>query len=204
MQLLWNPKDHHINLAQISAALPLDQRTKFINVAEKTTLSEDFNTAAIEEVCASRSWPNDVVFQCDKIIGGIGNVRQEVLTCVRWAIEMGAGMIIPNVHPRVDSNSTKGEETANSYQEPASLSTLLDQDLFLERMEEACPQMRIYSNAEVIAQEEGPVQSVGVLGGARGKMEKSRMREVEVTWITAHRAAVGNVSLVTFGRSFAD
>lgn len=142
-----------------------------------------------------------MVFQCDKIIGGIGNVRQELLTCIRWTIESGASLILPSVRPRSDANSTLGEEVKHAYKPAAALDHFFDTDLFLSRMNDSCPQMTIYKDIDSVPSHM-QVQSVGVLGTKRG-YSKQKIRDEAVKWISEHRAGIGNMSLVTFYRSFA-
>ena len=58
----------------------------FIVTAASTPL-QSFDPIYIQEKCADTAWPNDLVFECDEIVGGVGNVRhvrQAILACFRW------------------------------------------------------------------------------------------------------------------------
>jgi hypothetical protein len=175
-------------------------RENFISSAFETTLTGDFDASSIQEVCSDHSWTNDVVSQCDKIIGGIGNVRRELLTCMRWAMESGASLILPSVRPRFDANSFLGEEVKHAYKPAATLDHFFNSKLFLTRIEESCPQMTIYKDLDSLPAH-AQVESIGIPGTKRG-YSKQRIRQEGVKWISEHRSGIGNISLVTFYRSF--
>lgn len=152
-------------------------------------------------MCSDHSWPNDVVFQCDRIIGGIGNVRQELLTCIRSAMEVGAALIMPQIRPRFDTNASLGEEVKHTYKPPVAFDHFFDAKLFLARMSESCPQMTIYKDLDALSPQ-AEVEKVGVMGIRRG-YSKQKLRQEGSKWLSEHRAKLGNISLVTFTRSFA-
>jgi hypothetical protein len=48
------------------------------------------NSQAIRDVCARSHWNDSLVFTCDNAAGNLAQVRNSILTCVRYAIEAGA------------------------------------------------------------------------------------------------------------------
>lgn len=143
-----------------------------------------------------------MIFKCDKIIGGISNVRQELLTCIRWAIEPGVSLILPSVRPRLDTNSTLSQEVRNAYTSTASLGHFFDTELSLSRIRRSCPQLTIYEDIKVLPLYM-QIESVGVLNKRYG-FSKQQIRDEAVKFISERRGGIGNMSLVTFDRSLSD
>jgi hypothetical protein len=48
-----------------------------------------FEALAISTLCANRTWTKGLVFNCDPPPGGIGEVRNAHLNCIRLAMEAG-------------------------------------------------------------------------------------------------------------------
>lgn len=67
-------------------------KESFIETALRTTVGDKFDNTAIKALCANTTWTDGLIFQCDPPKGGIGNVENFVLSCVRFAIEAG-GMV---------------------------------------------------------------------------------------------------------------
>ncbi|OBT50601.1 hypothetical protein VE04_09135 [Pseudogymnoascus sp. 24MN13] len=106
----------------------------------------EYDEAPIREMCANSSWADsrNVVVNCESRVGGVGNVRQEFLVCVRQAIEIGASLIRPNIMLR--------SEGLIEYQNGPvhNMSYLFNLELFDARLRSACPYMPIYNDlAEV-------------------------------------------------------
>lgn len=57
--------------------------------------ADEFDGRVLEDYCASRSWHEGVVFSCEVFPGGVGRVRNGLLTCVRMAIETGCKEPLP-------------------------------------------------------------------------------------------------------------
>lgn len=54
----------------------------------------EYNGTAVRKLCREAQWRDDRVTSCDKIAGGIGNLKSSLLACTRYAIEAG-GMKTP-------------------------------------------------------------------------------------------------------------
>jgi hypothetical protein len=61
----------------------------FIEEASNWDIDGPFNNTALHNLCAGKSWREGLHFKCAPAFGGVGNVRNIVLTCVRYAIEAG-------------------------------------------------------------------------------------------------------------------
>jgi len=64
----------------------------------------------LERVCKESEFTPGLVFVCDNNSGGIGNIRNFILTCIRYAIDAGAsGLILPKIQRRSE------EELSNLF-----------------------------------------------------------------------------------------
>ncbi len=159
-----------------------------------------FDPTAIQKVCASKIWPNDLVFQCHWIVGGMGNVRQEIFACLRWAIESGASFIIPDVYVRKNASDKSARAVLNEWDEPIDLGVLFDKEKIVSRIGEGCPQMKVFRSKDEMERRIGisGVKDLGTVGG--GDLGGQSWGE----WISENRAPVGNVSLVTFRHTLSE
>lgn len=56
---------------------------------EKDIYVNEYDGTSIRRLCGEAEWRDDRVVSCDKIAGGIGNLKTNLLACVRYAIEAG-------------------------------------------------------------------------------------------------------------------
>ncbi|KAL5346682.1 hypothetical protein ACLOAV_008389 [Pseudogymnoascus australis] len=56
---------------------------------------------------ADTSWNPALVYTCSEIVGGIGNIRNSKLNCVRFAIYAGAALVEPTIVLRNDADSAE-------------------------------------------------------------------------------------------------
>lgn len=168
-------------------------KEKFIADIISSAVEDDFDQSHIRKMCDSQKWDQRVVFRCHGIIGGIGNIRQELLHCIRYAIDAGAGLLLPSINLR----SVK--DLSNLEDGTISMDYLFDQDRFLFRMETACPQMTIYKDLEEL-ETFGPVTETDIIKPKElphwpflaAYSAKPRVQEI--------RAPPGEISLIAFER----
>ena len=103
----------------------------------------------VEHMCAASRLQDGLVWHCDTVVGGIGNVGNMWLNCMRYAIEAGAtAVILPRLGARASDLIDLG-----SSDNAVDLSALFDVDYFLRAWARVCPQMRAYaSEADFAAQ----------------------------------------------------
>jgi hypothetical protein len=70
----------------------LGQTQVFINTATQSAIDGPFNNSAIKNLCASKNWTEGLIAQCGTPQGGVSNVRNVFLNCLRYAMEAG-GML---------------------------------------------------------------------------------------------------------------
>lgn len=95
----------------------------------------------LARVCAeTTTWTPGLVFVCDNNSGGIGNIRNFILTCLRYAIEAGAtGITMPTIQTRSQDRLSElfvGKKLPFAY--------FFDEEHFRRNLRDACPQISIY------------------------------------------------------------
>ncbi|KFY86861.1 hypothetical protein V500_07342 [Pseudogymnoascus sp. VKM F-4518 (FW-2643)] len=63
------------------------------------------DSEALRNICANTTWTPDLVFTCNESVGGIGNIRNSILNCIRFAISAGASLVEPRIVLRNSSNT---------------------------------------------------------------------------------------------------
>ncbi|KAL1874329.1 hypothetical protein Daus18300_003693 [Diaporthe australafricana] len=98
----------------------------------------------LERACNEvTEWVEGVVWLCDNNWGGVGNVRNFILTCMRYAIEAGvSGIVMPAIQKRNDDNIVD----INSGKDYRPFSYFFDEDNFRQGLGETCPQITIYDS----------------------------------------------------------
>ncbi|RDL32556.1 uncharacterized protein BP5553_09012 [Venustampulla echinocandica] len=100
----------------------------------------------LERVCKETPRTEGLIFICDNNTGGIGNIRNFILTCVRYAIHVGAsGITMPVIQIRDENNLG---ELFTAKTEP--LSYFFDEDHFRTAMSSSCPQLKVYDTLKDI------------------------------------------------------
>lgn len=109
-------------------------------------LGESANFTGLRQLCDSTKWQTHVYFTCTHNLGGLMNVRNMVLNCVRYAIAAGAsGLVLPQIEardPAALSNLKTGEYRNMGY--------LFDETWFKEVMKESCGQIELLDTIEDI------------------------------------------------------
>ncbi|EPE02836.1 alternative oxidase [Ophiostoma piceae UAMH 11346] len=96
----------------------------------------------IQYMCAASKLQDGLVWHCDTVVGGIGNVGNMWLNCMRYAIEAGATAVIL---PRLGARATDLINLGSS-DNSVDLSELFDVDYFLHAWARVCPQMHAYAS----------------------------------------------------------
>ncbi|CAJ2501247.1 Uu.00g041000.m01.CDS01 [Anthostomella pinea] len=115
-----------------------------------TTIVDDLSSARapfvswpLQRLCAETTPVPGLVFLCDNNSGGPGNIRNYILTCVRYAIEAGAtALITPQIRTR------NPDDPRDLFRGHQPLAYLFDAAHFGDALAAACPQLRIYERLE--------------------------------------------------------
>jgi hypothetical protein len=65
------------------------KKDTFVSQLVTHSLNPKFDGTALAELCSSKEFNDGLIFRCDPAEGGIGNVRNIILNCLRYAIEAG-------------------------------------------------------------------------------------------------------------------
>ena len=69
----------------------------FIRDAAAWEIDGECNDGPLRDLCSSKDWQPGLIFRCDDAFGGVGNIRNIILTCVRYAIEAGGQTGFPSL-----------------------------------------------------------------------------------------------------------
>lgn len=109
--------------------------------------SAPFIAWPLARLCAeipTTRWTEGLVFLCDNNSGGVGNIRNFILTCVRYAIEAGAtGIVLPTIQTRSEERL---DDLFRGAKKP--LGWFFDEGVFREGVEGACPRVKVWDKAE--------------------------------------------------------
>jgi hypothetical protein len=95
----------------------------------------------LERVCNETKYQPGLVFMCDNNSGGVGNIRNFILTCVRYAIDAGAtGIILPKIQRRSET------DLANIFTTSLQpFEYFFDEEHFRYALGTHCPRLTIYN-----------------------------------------------------------
>lgn len=99
----------------------------------------------LQRVCEETTFVPGLVYICDNNSGGIGNIRNYIQTCLRYALEAGAtGLTIPRIRKRSD------KDLANLFSDFLPFTYMFDEDHFRKAFNTNCPQITLYDKAQDI------------------------------------------------------
>ncbi|KAH8591362.1 hypothetical protein B0O99DRAFT_598224 [Bisporella sp. PMI_857] len=123
------------------------KKASFIQDAADWEIDGQYDDSPLRELCSKTKWQPGLIFKCEAAYGGIGNVRNTVLTCVRYAIEAGAtALLVPQITVRGDTDLADlktGKMLPFTY--------MLDEHHFTTSLLAACPKMRLISHEDDLA-----------------------------------------------------
>ncbi|KAJ1332984.1 GDP-fucose protein O-fucosyltransferase [Microdochium nivale] len=99
----------------------------------------------LARVCEETTWVEGLVFICDNNSGGVGNIRNYIQTCLRYALEAGAtGLVIPRIRKRSDKN------LADLFSEYLPFDYMFDEAHFRQAFNTSCPKISLYASEKEI------------------------------------------------------
>lgn len=160
---------------------------------------------AIKSICADTQWNSSMVFTCDKSVGGVGNIRNSILNCVRYAISAGGSLVVPSIVLRntLDISAIRtGVTTDMSY--------MFDTQHFLQSLQLSCPELQIHLSKNEIRDYENAHNPVPLLPESlvkkvpgTGLAEPEKWREQFYTWLQQHHSPnVTGPMIVDLQRSY--
>lgn len=153
-------------------------------------------------LCAATQWNQDLIFTCDQSVGGIGNIRNSILNCIRYTISAGASLVIPSIVIRNTSDISHirtGVTTDFSY--------MFDTQHLLDSLQLSCPSLHILQRSEIeemkIDREVGELLPESLAGKvpATGLVEPTAWREQFYIWLQQYPKFTGP-TVVDLQRSY--
>jgi len=66
-----------------------DERKLFVSDFLEHEVDGNFDGAPIRELCQKQTWTEGLILSCDPAAGGVANVKNAHLNCIRFAMEIG-------------------------------------------------------------------------------------------------------------------
>ncbi|KAI0890150.1 uncharacterized protein GGS22DRAFT_183497 [Annulohypoxylon maeteangense] len=111
--------------------------------ADLSSARAPFIAWPLRRVCAETTYVPGLTFVCDNNSGGPGNIRNYILTCIRYAVDAGAtGLVLPRIRARSVSNLD------NLFRESQPFGYMFDELHFRRAMADACPRIAVYAEVE--------------------------------------------------------
>jgi len=124
------------------SAIPTSSSPKLFNLQDYN-FDGEYVGWPLKRVCDEAEWQPGLTFVCDNNSGGIGNIRNFILTCIRYGIDAGATeLIMPQIQRRAEhdlANIFTGGFHPFEY--------FFDRQHFVDSMATYCPQMNVRRNA---------------------------------------------------------
>lgn len=134
---------------------PLHQLPRTVDLSSATA---PFVAQPLARVCAEAGAPvPGLVFLCDNNSGGPGNIRNYILTCLRYAAEAGATALVA---PRIRARSAS--DLSDIMKPHRGLDYLFDAVHFRAGLAAACPGMALYDRLEDVPHVLEKVQREGL------------------------------------------
>jgi hypothetical protein len=110
-------------------------------------LERTFNGSALSDLCNETVFIAGRYFECTDIQGGVTNVMNAVMHCLRFSIASGSGMVLPvlGVRGALDPNEDNLHMGGTT-----SLHFIVDVDHLKQAIAEFCPQMVILDTVEMV------------------------------------------------------
>lgn len=148
----FSPVASHTSITIISQ--PAHQIPSTIDLSSPTA---PFIAYPLARVCLETAFVPGLVFICDNNSGGPGNIRNYILTCLRYAIEAGSTVL---VLPRIRSRSAS--DLSNIHLGHKEFGYMFNTAHFRRGLAAACPHIRTYDRLEDVTNVLEKVQREGL------------------------------------------
>ncbi|KAI9047604.1 hypothetical protein LZ554_008317 [Drepanopeziza brunnea f. sp. 'monogermtubi'] len=100
----------------------------------------------ILKTCEATQWIESVVFICNEPSGNVAEVRNSILSCVRYAMAAGGSLVVPRIVVG-GGYGGQGGKLGVGKGNSTDMAYLFDTAHFVESLRLSCPQMRVYRTA---------------------------------------------------------
>ncbi|KIH90476.1 hypothetical protein SPBR_00348 [Sporothrix brasiliensis 5110] len=161
-------------------------KQEYIDAVLRDPVEGLLDVRPIRKMCDTIKFQEGLVWHCEMVNGGIGNVGNMWINCVRYAMEAGATtIIIPRIGARSEDNLSQLGDDEHSVE----MDTLYDVDYFITAWKEACPQMRAVRSDKEVANLPPVDKSPAMRANGVGKLPRMGELIIDATgWRAAFEA----------------
>jgi len=123
-----------------------DERKLFAADFLEHEIDGRFNGRPIAELCESKIWTPGLVLSCEPPGGGVGEVKNAHLHCIRIAIEMGAELVLPDIVQRSESELATPVPKGPGPRRGVPLDYFFDRQHLNDTLSTYCLQLKLYSS----------------------------------------------------------
>lgn len=91
----------------LEKGVDINQKEQFVQAILDNEIDGNFDPKAFRKVCSSKKWNEQLIFVCGAPQGGLGNIRNVFLTCVRYAIEAGGLFFVSSIYRAAVDNFSR-------------------------------------------------------------------------------------------------
>lgn len=167
--------------------------------------NDQLKPEAIQSVCRDIEWTPGLYVTCNWSVGGIGNIRNSMLSCIRYAIEAGGALVMPRIVVRSadDIAKIRTDETAD-------IDYMFDREHFRESLRLSCPQLDLYDALDDIPERESAQEPLELLPESllehiprTGIENPQEWRKAFYTWLEQYTTPdITNPVVIEFTRSY--
>ncbi|KAI1474982.1 hypothetical protein F4774DRAFT_398687 [Daldinia eschscholtzii] len=135
-----SPQRHYSSASPAHSPNRQQQQQQEDVVVDLSSARAPFIPWPLRRVCAETTYVPGLTFVCDNNSGGPGNIRNYILTCVRYAVDAGASaLVLPRIQGRSPANP------ANLFHEYHEFAYMFDEPHFRRAVADACPRIAVYA-----------------------------------------------------------
>ncbi|EFX05648.1 hypothetical protein CMQ_3717 [Grosmannia clavigera kw1407] len=125
-----------------------NEKTIFVDDFLLLEVDGEFDGSAIETLCNNKTWTPGIVLTCEAVPGGLADVKNGILSCIRTAIEMGssAGVVLPGIVRRSHVDMSVIVPGDVGPRRGVSLGHFFDLGHLNSSLATYCPQMAVYES----------------------------------------------------------
>ncbi|ROW01572.1 hypothetical protein VSDG_02092 [Cytospora chrysosperma] len=126
-----------------------DEKKLFIADFLENEIDGRFDGTELANLCKSKRWRSQkeaIILSCQPMPGGIGEVKNGHLHCIRFAIEIGAQLVLPRITRRspADISNLYGEQQAKGQ----PLDYMFQSQHLISALNTYCPQMKVHASLD--------------------------------------------------------
>ncbi|CZR50258.1 uncharacterized protein PAC_00130 [Phialocephala subalpina] len=115
------------------------KKSLFIESVLDSEIDGRYDNKTLIALCESTTWTPGLIFRCEVPQGGVANIRNIILNCVRYTILAGAtAFVLPELLLPLPNDPKKST--------PVPLSHLFDTPHFITTFTTSCPRIQIYNH----------------------------------------------------------